>query len=566
RVSAGNQPIISPGSNPPVASLAISAPTLVDNNGQTLLPIVISGPAGAAVTYRVTDGKLSVSGSGTLSGFGRLSITVDVSTLANGVLTISATVSGPGGGTVQTTITKNTVPIAAPTITGPTYVNLANRAAVKFNMTGPKGMFGSIDASDGTYTVDASGYFDSVTGALAFTVDLTFLADGNVTVTASSMSSSGGSTASTTLTVVKDTVPPVFTVGAAPYINSANAGSWVATVTGEVGAAARFSMTDGVHTQTGSKTITPSGSWVPGITASAFNDGNVTLSVTETDVAGNPLTTALVLVKDTVAPTGSFVVAGTAINGVPATTNPNPALTLAFSARSGVATVAFSTNGGTTYGAAQPYSTAATVALGADGVYTIAVRVTSSAGNSATFMKQVRLDRAGPAITSSITAPTNAGSYDVGKAVTLTFSASDVDNVASTTAVLDGTTAVSSGVAFNTETLAPGTHTIVITSTDGLGNVATSNVTMTLHATVAGLTTAVNDGTASRQITSTATSSQLLSYLSSAQTALNANDHATAKTNLASVVTYAQGQSGGTITAAYASLLVAWANDLIARL
>ena len=89
---------------------------------------------------------------------------------------------------------------------------------------------------------------------------------------------------------------------------------------------------------------------------------------------------------------------------------------------------------------------------------------------------------------------------------------------------------------------------------------------MTLHATVAGLTTAVNDGTASRQITSTATSSQLLSYLSSAQTALNANDHATAKTNLASFVTYAQGQSGGTITAAYASLLVAWANDLIARL
>ncbi len=92
--------------------------------------------------------------------------------------------------------------------------------------------------------------------------------------------------------------------------------------------------------------------------------------------------------------------------------------------------------------------------MGADGLYTIAIQATSNAGNVATFTKQVRLDRAGPTITYSITAPTNGSFYDVGKAVTLTFSASDVDNVASTTAVLDGVTTLSSGAAFNTETLA----------------------------------------------------------------------------------------------------------------
>lgn len=89
---------------------------------------------------------------------------------------------------------------------------------------------------------------------------------------------------------------------------------------------------------------------------------------------------------------------------------------------------------------------------------------------------------------------------------------------------------------------------------------------MTVHATVAGLTTAVNDGRAWNRITSSTTSSQLLSYLSSAQAALKGNDNIAAKSYLASFVGYAQAQSGVTIDAAYAALLVGWANDLIARL
>ena len=204
--------------------------------------------------------------------------------------------------------------------------------------------------------------------------------------------------------------------------------------------------------------------------------------------------------------------------------------------------------------------------MGADGLYTIAIQATSNAGNVATFTKQVRLDRAGPTITYSITAPTNGSFYDVGKAVTLTFSASDVDNVASTTAVLDGVTTLSSGAAFNTETLAAGGHTIVITSRDGLGNASTTTITITVHATIAGLTTAVNDGRSSNKITSSTTSSQLLSYLTSAQNALNAGNTAQAKSYLASFVSYVQAQSAVTITPAYATLLAGWANDLIARL
>ena len=121
-------------------------------------------------------------------------------------------------------------------------------------------------------------------------------------------------------------------------------------------------------------------------------------------------------------------------------------------------------------------------------------------------------------------------------------------------------------MAFNTETLSAGAHTIAITARDGLGNVSTSTVTLTVHATTSGLTTAVNDGLTAGKITSSTVATQLKGYLTSAAAALALNNHASAKSYLTSFASLAQAQSGSTINAAYAALLVAWANDLIARL
>ena len=214
-----------------------------------------------------------------------------------------------------------------------------------------------------------------------------------------------------------------------------------------------------------------------------------------------------------------------------------------------------------------PYSTTTSLALtGADGLYTIAIKATTNAGYVGTYTKQVRLDRTGPTITSSATAPTNAGWYDVSQKITLTYSGTDTDNVASIGATLDGTTAVATGGVINAETLSAGTHTVVITATDGVGNVSTTTITITVHATVGGLTTAVNDGVTAAKITSSTTSSQLLSYLSSAQAALTANNHVSAKSYLASFVSLDQAQSGLTVNAAYSALLAGWANELISRL
>ena len=84
-----------------------------------------------------------------------------------------------------------------------------------------------------------------------------------------------------------------------------------------------------------------------------------------------------------------------------------------------------------------------------------------------------------------------------------------------------------------------------------------------MHLTFGGLYSA-SGGTSA--ITSSATTSQLQSYVASAANAYIAGNRTLAQSYLASYVSYVQAQSGVTITAAYAALLVGWANDLSARL
>jgi hypothetical protein len=573
-------PFSSPGTDPPASALtaAVSLPTGTGVNlpsgtntpGSSAVPLYVTGAPGAAVTYKFTEGIYTTSGSGVIDAKGQFGTTVDVSSFPDG--SIAVTVVETGGGaptrTLTTTLSKNSVPPPTPTSSAPAWANLANEYAYNVTVNGQAGAIANVVMTDiGTPLPNVANGMDVVgtSGSVVIPVDVSNLKDGPVTISVTLTNGAGDSSA-VTWAITKDTVAPVLILSAPTYINIANVSTYQPLVTTENDAIASYVMTDGTTTQSGTKPVNSSGQWNLPVTASYFKNGPVTLTVTVTDPAGNPTVVIANLIKDTAPPAGSFTISGTTINGVVATTNPVLSLTLAFTAASGIGSVAFSTDGGSTYGSAQPYATAASVTLGSDGLYTIVIKATSNAGNVATFSKQVRLDRTGPTISYSITAPTNSGSYDVGQVVTLTDSASDVDNVASISAVLDGTTAIASGVAFNTETLAAGVHTIVITAKDGLGNVSTTTITLTVHATVGGLTTAVNDGVTHLQITSSTVATQLRAYLSSAQSALTAGNHTLAKSYLASFVTYVQGQSGTTINAAYAALLVGWANDLIARL
>jgi hypothetical protein len=392
--------------------------------------------------------------------------------------------------------------------------------------------------------------FADSTGSASTVIDFTIFADGPITTTVMLMDVNGNTSNFGSATTTKITVVPAAptSVGLDSRDDSGISNSdFITNVRSP-----RF-----VVSGPGTPTFYLNGSLYAG---QALADGLYTISATLTDPAGNVSPAAASpkqLRIDTSAPTGTISLTGTLINGQLATKNPVIAITLAVTdSDTGVSQIALSTDGAKTYGAPFAYSSKATVTLGPDGLYTIAVRVTDVAGNAAVAMLPMRLDTTPPVITASLPAPTNGTFYDVGNKITLTYSATDVDN-ATTTVVLDGKTAIVGGV-IDIDTLTAGTHTIVVTATDGLGNTTTKTITFTIHATIQGLINAVNDGAARGLITATERSN-LVWYL---QKALGSS----AKRNFIASFNYEVNlQSGKAINAAEAALLLSWGNDLYAR-
>jgi hypothetical protein len=305
-------------------------------------------------------------------------------------------------------------------------------------------------------------------------------------------------------------------------------------------------------------------------TGAPLADGTYTVTATATDAAGNvsaAATAPLRLVVDTTGAAGSIAVAGaTLIGSVATVTSRSLTLTLALSSLSALVELAVSVDGGATYGATTAYASGVAATLpAADGLYTVAVRVVDLAGNVSVFTQSVRLDTAGPSVSAALTPPGLSGSYDLGASVTLTVAATDVSGIASLTARLDGSISLANGSSLDLFSLNAGTHTIVVTAADGVGNVSTQTLTFEVHATVGGLLNAVAYGRA-HGLVSSSQQNQLTSILQSAQTALASGDSATAKTRLNSFVTQVQSQSGTGIDAAFAARLVNWTQDLIAHL
>jgi hypothetical protein len=523
----------------------------VNDGHQFAAPILMSGLAGLQASYTVSDGVHTVSGTTAIGPDGLVTPVVDLSSLSDGPITASATQTGPTGlvstpGT--TTSIKKTVPPAGPVVTMAAYVGIAGYQAYTVTFSGQAGTILYYSLTDGNGVL-----FENQTiaagGVNSATLNLASLNDGTLTMTATLTDNAGNTSAVTTVTTTKITGVPV---GPSVSLNSlddsgASNADYITNVRSP-----RFTVTG-----SGTPTVYVNGSVYTG---QVLADGLYTVTATLTDAAGNvsPVTTAPRQLKiDTSAPAGGFTLAGTVINGQLATKSPTLALALSFAdSDSGMYQVAISTNGGATYGAASAYATSASATLGADGLYTVAIKVTDIAGNVATGSVTIRLDMTPPVITATMPATTTGTFYDVGAKITMTYGATDVDN-ATTAVKLDSTTVITGGV-IDIDTLTAGTHTIVITATDGLGNTTTRTITFTIHATIKGLINAVNDGAARGLITATE-KSNLLWYL---QKALGTG---TPKNFIGQFNWEVNYQGGKAISSAEAALLLSWGNDLYAR-
>jgi hypothetical protein len=191
----------------------------------------------------------------------------------------------------------------------------------------------------------------------------------------------------------------------------------------------------------------------------------------------------------------------------------------------------------------------------------VAVQVADRAGNTFVATQRVTLDRTGPSIAPTIMAPNNGTLYDVGTKIGFSWLASDLNGISSTSGTLDGGTI--SSAPLDVDLLTAGTHTVVITAKDRAGNSTTISLTFQVHATAQGLINAINDGATRGWVTA----SEAAYLVSQAQQIIKGfqSNVSSGKTKIKQFISAVQYPPAGSLTAAFQSLLLNWANDLYNR-
>ncbi len=279
---------------------------------------ITSAEVGAGYAYTITSsgGGAPVTGSGTVAGATENITGLNLSTMADGTLTVSVVLTdtnGNAGAAVTDTVAKDTGVASGYAVAFTTSpVNDANKAAAAFNITSAE--VGttynySITSSGGGGTITGSGTVASATQAVTG-VDVSSLPDGTLTASVTLTDGASNVGAAATGTVVKDaTLPSGYAVAfTSDPVSAANVTLGAISITSaEVGSTYAYSITSsgGGTPVTGTATVMGATQNVTGIDLSGLTDGTLTVSVTLTDTSGNAGAAATdTVVKDVTAPSG----------------------------------------------------------------------------------------------------------------------------------------------------------------------------------------------------------------------------------------------------------------------
>lgn len=201
---------------------------------------------------------------------------------------------------------------------------------------------------------------------------------------------------------------------------------------------------------------------------------------------------------------------------------------------------------------------------GGDGVWKLDARGIDACATGTTTTSEFVLDTTAPTITAGI-APAGP-QFDTASFSTLTYSADDGagSGVASVTAKLDGN-AVPSGHVIDTFFLAPGAHTIVVSTVDNVGNAATKTITFEVHATAESLGKNVDRAFELGLITKQGIANSLGAKTAAALRSHQRGQHSVEWNQLEAFVNELEAQRGKSIDTATANRFIAFAQDLIAR-
>ena len=274
-------------------SLVVSD-TLINNAEKTAVAYTVTGlDTDATVTVSFSDGNTTVSGA---NG------TADLSTLADGTITVTVSATDTAGNSANGSGTTAVLDTSADKGTplsvtlSDTLINNAEKASVAYTVTG-------LD-TDATATVSFSDGTHTVTGASG-TADLSTLADGTITVTVSATDAAGNSASGTGTSIMLDaTVPTAGTLSLSDLTDTGSSSSdgitsdksFDLTLSGnEVGSTVVYQ----VSTDAGAN-------WAPTTSAQTnLADASYQFRAVVSDAAGNSATTTppILVTVDTTAPT-----------------------------------------------------------------------------------------------------------------------------------------------------------------------------------------------------------------------------------------------------------------------
>lgn len=417
---------VSSDSTAPVATVSSVSPTPNAAGWNNTSPVTVtitaddgSGGSGvASISYTVDGGAQQ-----TVSG---ASATVTVS--GDGTHTVSyfATDKAGNTGTPQSkTLQIDTTAPAAPGLSVPAYVNIANVAAVPVTGTAEAGAKIALKATDngtGTPHSASATATASATGAWSATLDMGTFKQGTIDYSATAADPAGNTSAIKAATSIKDTAAP-----AAPqalivpsYVNIANASSVPVSGTAEANGTVTVTATDpgAVHTVSGTATASGGGAWSMNLNLGTLNEGTVSYAVTVKDAAGNSSSTATVTdTKDTAAPvlsiTAPMYVNLSNYTAVQVSGTTDTSGTLNVTARSSVTnsvTKQVTASGST-------WSTSMDLTSLDQGTVTFTVSLTDAAGNtgSASAASSTSKDTISPTV-SAISLVNSGGTAGLGKA------------------------------------------------------------------------------------------------------------------------------------------------------
>ena len=449
--------------------------------------VAITSPASGSFINAGDPGTLAISGTcddgtaeirfshnlGTATCDGaNFSASLDVSLLSEGELALTASIADPAGNTAsaEVTFTKDTV-VPAIGITSPVAGSFINGDNVdSFTVSGT--------CDDGTATIRFSHNLGTATcdGAnFSASPDASVLSEGGLALTAS-IADAAGNTASAEVTFTKDTVVPAIEITSpvgGSFINGDNVDSFTVSGTCDDGTATiRFSHNLGTATCDGANfSASPD--------ASVLSEGELALTASIADAAGNTSSAEVAFTKDTVVPAIGIIspVAGSLINGANV-----DSFTVSGTCDDGTATIRFSHNLGTATCDGAAFSKDLDFSSVGDGGLALVVTIADAAGNSQETTLQLVKD----AITElalAITSP-SAEENDINNVNSDSFHFEGTCNDDSATIVFsngigsttcDGT---NFAVVLDLSALSEGENTITATMTDHSGNTVNTSVTL----------------------------------------------------------------------------------------